>query len=487
MSLVSKLGKRFKAAFGARIISVFTGGILTIFLARVLTPDGYGLLFLALSIFGMAQLVSEPGIARSAGRYIAEYKESDPGQIVHILRFSFLLNATTIAIVVVGLLLTYEIIASLIGEPDLVPFLLLGSAFIVCNTLFSFGQLTLQGFEEIERSSIVTVLKSTSRLLLVVVIVLLGYNAVGALVGYILSFALAAVVSLSLVFKQGISLPKAASIESGLRRRIAEYTLPLTATKSADVLDRRVDTILIGFFVGPIGVAYYTIGKQIVQFIETPMSALGFTLSPTLGSQKASGNADTAARIYEMALSNGLLLYIPAAAGLILVAEPVVELVFGTDYSGAIPVVQVFGIYAVALSITKVTSHGLDYLGRARARAIVKGVTAVLNLLLNLLLIPWIGVIGAAIATVITYSLYALFNVYIMHVELELRVRWLVWKLGQAIAVTAVMSTVVLTATSYISGFITLFAVVGLGVAVWGTLVVSLGLVDIEQIRAALL
>ncbi|WP_255192415.1 flippase [Natronobeatus ordinarius] len=482
MSLASKLGNRFKAAFGAQIVTVLTGGILTVFLTRMLTPNGYGLLFLSMSIFGIAQLITESGVHRSAGRYIAEYKESDPGQIPHILRFSFLLNLTTIIVVVIGLLLTHHSIAALLGEPDLVPFLLIGSAFIAFSSLFAFGQLTLQGFEEIKQSSAVTAIKSGSRLLLVVVIVLLGYEAIGALTGYVLSMVLAAVASLYLVFKKGTSLSKATSIEPGLRRRIAEYTAPLTVTKSSHVIDQRIDTVLVGFFVGPVGVAYYTLGKQIVQFIETPMSALGFTLSPTFGSQKASGNADRAARIYEMALSNGLLLYLPAAAGLILVAEPAVELIFGTDYSGAVPVVQVFAIYAVSLSITKVTSHGLDYLGRARERAIVRGTTAVLNLGLNLILIPMMGVIGAAITTVITFSIYALFNIYIMHIELGLRVEWLLRQLGQAIAVTGVMSLVVFSTAGYITGFITLFAVVGFGAAVWGVLAILFGLVDVEKI-----
>lgn len=487
MASAVDIGDKFKSALGAQIISALVGGILTVFLARMLSPDGYGLLFLAISIFGILKLITESGIARSASRYITDYKENNSGQIAHIIRFAFLFNIIAVTVAVAGLFLAYESIAALLGEPDLIPFLLIGGAFMAFSSLFEFGQVTLQGFEEIKKSSVASVIKSVSRITFVILLVLLGYEAIGAFIGYVISFILASIVCLYMVFKKKSSIPKAKSIEPGLRRRIAEYTVPLTVTKSAVVLDRRIDTVLVGFFVGPVGVAYYTLGKQVVQFIETPMSALGFTLSPTFGSQKASGNADRAARIYETALSNGLALYIPAAAGLILVAAPVVELFFGSEYSGAVPVLQIFAIYAVFVSVTKLTSNGLDYLGRARARAIAKGTTAVLNLGLNLVLIPWLGVTGAAIATVVTYSLYALFNVYIMHVELKLRVRWLFWKLGQAIVATGIMSAFVIFLNNYITGFMTLFAVVGLGVVVWGVLVVSFGLVDLNQLRTALL
>ncbi len=66
------------------------------------------------------------------------------------------------------------------------------------------------------------------------------------------------------------------------------------------------------------------------------------------------------------------MLYIPAAAGLILVSEPLIYIVFGEEYAGAVPVLQILGIYAVLQSVKVLTDNGLDFLGRARERAIAK-------------------------------------------------------------------------------------------------------------------
>lgn len=486
MSLASRLGDRFKAEFAGRIIATVAGAVLIVLLARLMDPDEYGLLFLAISVFGMVELFSKLGIAHSTARYVAEYKETDSGQIRHILRFGLGLNILTILIVCIGFLIAHEHIADVIGEPELIPLLLAGVGYIALHTLMGFTRRTLQGFEAIKAAASIHVVDRVARLVFAVALVVAGLGAIGALIGYIAAFGVAAALGLGWLFLRYYRGRPPTAVEPGLRRRLAEYTVPLTATSTANVLDKRVDTILVGFFIGPVAVAYYTIGKQVVTFIETPISALGFTITPTLAAETAKGNPESAARIYEESLFHGLALYIPAAAGLVLVAEPTVELVFGSGYVGAVPVVQVLAIYAVAMAITKLTSHGLNYLGRAKERAIAKGLTSVMNVGLNIALIPTIGVVGAALATVITYSLYTLANVYIMNLELDLRIRWLLGRTGWVILIAGLMSGIVFFLAPYITGFVTLFAVVAAGVVIWTVLIVGLGIVEIERIRSAL-
>lgn len=486
MGLASRLGARFRAAFAAEVVTILAGGLLVFLLARLLDPDEYGVLFLAIAILSTGRLLSAFGISKSASRYVAEYKETDPGQIPHILRTALGLNLVTIGVVSIAIFLGSDVIADLVGEPAVRPLLQFGSVFIVSSTLFYFVRWTLQGLEEIQIASAFTSANKVIRLAFAIGFVLVGYGAIGALVGYIVGFAVTATVGFTYLFVRVYRGYSPSAVEPGLRKRIAKYSSSIAVTQSAHMLDHHFDRILVGFFAGPVAVAYYTLGKQALQFVGAPMSALGFALSPSYGAQKAQGNADTAAQIYETALSKGLLLYIPAGAGLALLAEPIVLLVFGTDYAGAIPVVQVFSIMAVLQSVTKLTGHGLDYLGRAKARAVVKGVTAVLNVGLNVVLIPLYGATGAAIATVVTFALYTGANIYVMHRELDLRVGWLLQQTGYAVGITAVMSTIVYALSSYIVGIVTMIFVVCAGVAVWATLVLAFDLVRIEELKEAI-
>ncbi|MCL9818298.1 flippase [Natronocalculus amylovorans] len=488
MNLTEQITSRFKVLFLSDLILAISSGILTVVLARLLDPSGYGLLFLALTVFGVFSKLARLGIPRSASRYIAEYKKKKRHQVPHIVRAALVFNLITIVITTITLALTHQYIADLLNEPDLAPLLILGVFHISLSSLTTFLLIIFQGFEDIKFVAVLQVIERVIRVILAVGLVLLGLGAVGALWGYILSFVVSVVIGFIYLYKRIEGFRESGSVvESGLRRRIAEYAVPITATHAANTLDGKLDTLLVGFFLSPIAVSFYVIGEQVIKFVETPMGALGFTLSPRFGSQKASGNIEQASRIYESALVNSLLLYIPAGAGIILVADPLIHLLFGPDYSGAIPVLQVLGLYAVLKCVTKLTDNGLDYLGRARVRAIAKGLTAVLNVVLNVILIPLIGVVGAAIATVFTYSLYTSANVFIVSQEFELRIGYILKNVGWILGVTVVMSAVVFVLTGYISGWVTLILIVVVGVIVWAILSVLVGLLDLKQVRSVLL
>lgn len=61
--------------------------LLMVLLARVfLDPDAYDLLFWSIGVLSVVQLVADLGLGKSAAHSIAEYDETDPGQIPHLLR-----------------------------------------------------------------------------------------------------------------------------------------------------------------------------------------------------------------------------------------------------------------------------------------------------------------------------------------------------------------------------------------------------------------
>jgi O-antigen/teichoic acid export membrane protein len=161
-------------------------------------------------------------------------------------------------------------------------------------------------------------------------------------------------------------------------------------------------------------------------------------------------------------------------------------MVFGADYAGAIPVLQVLAGFVVLQAITNLTSDSLDYLGRARARAVAKGATALANLGLNIVLIPLIGVVGAAIATVATHSVYVAVNLYIVHTELGLHVGRLARTTGMVCGITGVMAVAVLLVTPLVSNLLMLFGAIALGAVTWAVLAVLSGLVDPGQVRSVI-
>lgn len=485
MSLIEEIKSGFKVDLVSQVAKSLSGGILVVVLARLLSANDYGLLYLSISIFTFATLMGKVGLGNSGARYITDYTEQDPGQIPHIVETVAISLAITLGVVAFGLVALREQIATVMGNTELQVLLLVGTLFVVTSGLVDSGRKLCQGFKKIEWAAYIKLVDAVLRPVIAIGLVLAGFGVIGALAGYIISSLIAAVVAVVFIYHLYTNSYRS-EIESGLRRRIAEYSLPIALTANSDTLLKRVDIILIGVFLTPLSVSYYVVAKQLMTFLKTPANSLGFAITPRYSEQIHRGNLDTASRLYSEALTSTLAFYVPAAVGLVIVAEPTLTLVFGPEYAGGVVVLQILTIYLVGQTVSYITSGGLDFLGQAKHRAYAKAGTAILNLILNILLIPTIGIIGAALSTVGSYSLYVLLTVYLLHLELDLN--WI--EIGQrclkVAAVTTLMAISVLPFVSLVNGFISLIAVVSLGGLVWLITTIFTGLIEKERLRAAM-
>lgn len=477
-----------KAALGGNSIYVIANGLTILLLTRVLlTPSGFGTLYYAISILSVVSVFAVLGIPKSAARYVNEYQEKDTAQVRFILIRSTQILIVLIILVSLIITLGYRQFSYLLNEPAVEPFLLFGATYVAAHALHSHTKTILQGFNRIKWSTGINALAGISRLVFVVLFVMAGLGALGAFLGYAAGFFLSFLVGTILIYRYHFSIYSSATqIERTLTGRILRYSLPLTLTKGAGILDKRVDIILVGFFLNPVAVGYYVIAKQIAEVTGMPASSFGYTVAPAYGKRKAADSINHAARLFERSIRYVLLFYIPACVGLVLVADPAVTLIFGSDYEGAITVVQIMSGFILVNAVNKITSDGLDFLGRARERAAMKTATATGNFILNILLIPTFGVEGAAYATVITYTAYVIGNVYYIHDELELRIVRIIGDAGIAVVIAIGMGMAVLFAVPYISDLVTLVGVILYGGLIWASLSLLSGMVRFEQITSLL-
>lgn len=488
-SLASRLVNGLKATLVARALWIGSNVLLITLLTRIfLSPSGFGQLFFALSILGVVRIFATLGLPKSTARYVNEFAETNESQVRHVMRSSVIVTGVLVGTASIVIAAGSELFANLLGQPDVAPFLLVGAAYVSVRSATGYLGTLFQGFNRVTMSAVLTSISSVGRVAFGIGFVVAGFGAVGVLLGYVVGNALASAVGAVVLYRDHyMQFDGTAKAEEGLYRRLLSYSIPLTVTKGANALDKRVDTILVGTLLNPTAVGFYVIAKQISDVLSAPAASFGFTVSPAYNEQKASDQQARAARLYQHALRYVLIFYIPACAGLVLVATPTVEFVFGRDYLPAVPVVQVFAGFVLVNAVNKITNDGLDYLGRARSRAYIQTGTAVGNFLLNLALIPTIGVVGAAVATVVTYTLLTAGNIYFIHQELSIRFMPVVRDISIVCLITAAMVGSVVVAIPYVSGPVTLAGVVLLGGGVWSILTVLSGVVDFRRLVSILL
>ncbi|MFQ5620448.1 MAG: oligosaccharide flippase family protein [Candidatus Nanoarchaeia archaeon] len=184
------------------------------------------------------------------------------------------------------------------------------------------------------------------------------------------------------------------------------FSLPLLPLYASEYFITAGDRYLLGWFSGSIAVGSYTYFYSLLSFIIT-MSIIPTNMLFTYAAKAYKKNKDKSNFYFNAAAKYSLLLALPALTGLYVLREPIVTLISGPKYVNdlyilgwliAFPLLELVSALYRRICILRDKTF---YLGRTYVAA------GVLNLVLNIVLIPYLGVIGAAIATLVTYALLA--------------------------------------------------------------------------------
>jgi len=184
-----------------------------------------------------------------------------------------------------------------------------------------------------------------------------------------------------------------------LLRGLLRAALPLALGFILTTMYAQVDVVLLQLFQGFQRVGWYVAANKYVDAVAwIPQSAMG-AVFPALALLSAGDKARLAGafqRSYKMLAVAG----VPLAAGLVLLADPLVHATRG--YPESIPALQVIGISVAFLFVNNAFIYTLTAMNRQDDFTWLALATLGLNLALNLVLIPLAGYLGASAASTLT-------------------------------------------------------------------------------------
>lgn len=191
---------------------------------------------------------------------------------------------------------------------------------------------------------------------------------------------------------------------------VFRYSVPCYLGHVVQSLNYRLDVCLIAFFSGPESLGLYVIAVAVGQLLWLPSHAVQSVLFPRLSS-----NADEKSRADQTAQLVRLLLTFTAilAVGLAVVGPYLVVWVFGVSFSRSITSLWLLLPGIAVFAATNVLAAFFSAIGRPGINLGVASVSLVATLVLNLVLLPRIGIAGAAIASTVSYSISTVLSVWI--------------------------------------------------------------------------
>jgi O-antigen/teichoic acid export membrane protein len=157
-------------------------------------------------------------------------------------------------------------------------------------------------------------------------------------------------------------------------------------------------------------VGFYVISVGIAEKLWMLSQTVSTVLYPKLASMKDEGEKN---RFTPVISRNVLLITVAGAFAIFLLSKWLILLLFSEEYLPSIRPLQVLLIGVIALSVTRLLSSDIDARGKPIINTYIGFIVVITNMILNILLIPKFGIMGAAWATSISYSLNLIVKLFV--------------------------------------------------------------------------
>jgi O-antigen/teichoic acid export membrane protein len=326
--------------------------------------------------------------------------EKDKGKISE----DFLSASSTVFIfgTVLSLLLflfSDPLASSIFKDIDSSSYIKLASILILFNALEG---LTLTFFRMQRKIGLYATLNISRNALqvgLIAVAVLMGYKLNGVIVAVIASGALFLAINLFIILRQtGLHVPRFSNTKSYLR-----WGVPLTPNFAILWIIQVSDRYIISYFLGVAAAGIYSAAYTMANYTAFVLSPLSIVLYPTIIKFYEEGEISETKKYLKYSLKYFMMIAIPSAFGLSIMAQPLLSILTKPEFVTGNTVVPFVALGAIAFGFYRICLYIIFLANKTYLTVRLLGTAAVLNIVLNIILIPPMGIVGAAVATLIAY------------------------------------------------------------------------------------
>jgi|AntDeeMetagen681_2_1112603.scaffolds.fasta_scaffold00190_21 O-antigen/teichoic acid export membrane protein len=193
-----------------------------------------------------------------------------------------------------------------------------------------------------------------------------------------------------------------------------------------------MDLAIIGFVLTTSAVGQYEMAWRVAMLVTLFSTSLGEVIFPQISKWSAEEATDRIEDLLPDTLTASFVLVIPGFFGVVILSDEILRLLFGDEFAVAwLALILLFGERIIQAGHT-ILGRALLGINKPKLAARSSVISVILNLILNILLIPTIGIAGAAIATLLASTLNATLHIVYLSRFLDIRVNRheLTWILG---------------------------------------------------------
>ena len=397
------------------VISTVISSLGTIFIARLLGSDLYGLYGVVLTAPTLIAIFRDWGVNSAMVRCAAQYRAEGREDEVRSIFISGLLFeiALGLALSALSFGLSGFIAGNIFHRPEIAPLIQIASLSILMGGLVNAATAAFVGVEKMQHNSVMLIAQSIIRTGTMIALVILGFSTLGATIGYTVGIATGGIVGFLLMWSIYRTLPKPSSAKLEIKaytRAMFTYGLPLSLSAIIGGFLGQFYAFLLPIFyvtdniaIGNYGIAVTFV--VLITFFATPITTMLFPAFSKLDPQK---DKETLKNVFQFSVKYASLFVVPTAAIVMSLSRPAVQTLFGNSYNSAplfLALLSIAYLYSAFGNLS--TGNFINSQGKTTFQLKLAVLTAAIGFPMGYLLIMNFGVLGL-IATSLTSGIPSL-------------------------------------------------------------------------------
>jgi len=397
--------------FLAQVITKFFTFSLFVCVAREFGPSNYGIFAFALSFVVLLGVLSDLGISSIATREFSREKKSKE-EFVGLLSLKFILMLITLGVTFVACIFFFD-------QSEIQKIVLILAIYVIINRLSDLFYAYLEACHRMEYEAVAKILQAVFLVSIGFFVVFYFPSIQNLSLGYLVS-ALLFLFFLLLFFHLKI-YHLSFKWDVLLWKKYLSMSWPLAFVGLFAVIYVRIDSVMMGFFGQVTETGWYNAVYRIIQFTAAPAALISKSFFPFL-SVAFKDSSKRFKKIISYHIEAMMVLAVPLVVGGVVLAPKIIDFLYGSEYSPSILAFQILILASGFIFLLTPFNRALIAANHQRKIFWVEFIGAIVNIVLNFILIPIYSLYGAAVATVITYFmmfvLFVLLSVKFVKVEI---------------------------------------------------------------------
>ncbi len=409
------LAKGAGLVFVGLVLGRLLGYLTRLVAARYLGPSGYGLLILGFSLFSIVSVIGLLGLQGGMIRFSSEFSgKNQRGKIRPMAYYSIKISVPLSGLIAIAMFFSADYISEVFFHTKELAGILrifsLALPFSAAAGIF-LGVIMGMKFPKY-RVYAEDISKPGSRLVFLAFAVFFGLGLVGAGVSYALSFAVAMVAGIYF-------FNKLAREKTGLspkeKKSILSYSWPIMMSSIVFIIMAQINSLLLGYLKAASDVGVYNAAVPTADMmIMLPVSIMALFL-PVISELYGKKNLDEVKRLYAKVVKWVLIATFPLFLIFIIFPAQILTMLFGLEYSSGSVALAILSIgYFISVALYP-SNDAINLFKKTKVHFYISVIAVLLNTSLGYILIQLYGLIGAAIATTVTYAFIGLSTAYVAY------------------------------------------------------------------------